>query len=51
MIDPEIVKDYIIDNNILPKLGILKCMMTIHSPKIFQIMLEDDNLSDIFSSF
>ena len=39
------------DLTLLPKLGILQCTMTIHAPKIFQIMLENDGLDSIFQSF
>jgi hypothetical protein len=32
-------------------LGILACNMTIHAPKVFQRLLENDNLCSIYSSF
>jgi hypothetical protein len=50
-IDSEIIKDYLIDLTLLPRLGILECQMTIHAPKIFQMMLANDNLENIFESF
>lgn len=46
-----IIKDFIIDLSLIPKLGVLECTMIIHAPKIFQLMLESDNLQDIYSSF
>jgi hypothetical protein len=50
-IDSEIVKDYMVDLSLLPRLGILACNMTIHAPKVFQRLLENDNLCSIYSSF
>lgn len=50
-IDSEIIKDYIIDLSIIPYLGILSCSMVIHAPKIFQMLLENDKLENIYHSF
>ena len=43
-INDEIIKDFIVDLSLIPQLGILQCTMVIHAPKIFQLMLESDNL-------
>ena len=51
LINYEIIKDYIMDVSLLPQLGILSCTMTIHAPKIFQSLLENDRLDNIFRSF
>lgn len=39
VIDSEIVKDYVVDLSLLPRLGVLACSMTIHAPKVFQRLL------------
>ena len=51
LLDAEIVKDYIIDYSLIPQLGILKCQMIIHAPKIFQQLLGADRLEHIYNSF
>jgi hypothetical protein len=38
-LNSEVVKDFINDLSLIPKLGILECTLTIHAPKIFQLML------------
>lgn len=40
-----------VDLSLLPRLGILACNMTIHAPKVFQMLLEKDNLCNIYQSF
>lgn len=50
-IDSEIIKDYMVDLSLIPRLGILACNMTIHAPKVFQMLLENDNLGNIYQSF
>ena len=40
-----------VDLSLLPRLGVLACSMTIHAPKIFQRLLENDNLDSIYESF
>lgn len=51
VIDSEIVKDYVVDLSLLPRLGVLACSMIIHAPKVFQKLLENDNLIGIHESF
>jgi len=38
-INSDVIKDFINDLSLIPKLGILACTMTIHAPKIFQVLL------------
>ena len=49
--DGQIIKDFIVDLSLIPQLGILQCTMIIHAPKVFQMMLQNDNIGSIFESF
>lgn len=50
-INSDMIKDFFIDLSIIPMLGILECTMIVHAPKVFQLMLENDNLESVFKSF
>ena len=47
----EVIREFITDLSLIPKLGVLECTMEVHAPKVFQLMLESDGLEAIAASF
>lgn len=45
------MKNYEFETRMMLKLKILKCVITLHCPKVFHILLQNDGISGVHNSF